>query len=99
QAIVWRDAVTMWFLKASGIADASGRAGKYPGRMEAESARLSGYVVKPVTPWETASGGQAVECPAVSCTATFKYDGESGRRDLTVRYFDVNSGAPNFNVY
>ena len=44
QAIVWRDAVTMWFFKASGIADSRGRVGTYPGRIEAESARLEGYV-------------------------------------------------------
>jgi alpha-glucuronidase len=99
QAIVWRDAVSTWFLQASGIADASGRVGNYPGRIEAESARLSGYVVKPVTPWETASGGKAIECPAASCTAIFKYDGGSGQRDLTVRYFDVNNGAAKFKVY
>jgi alpha-glucuronidase len=99
QAIVWRDAVSMWFFRASGIADASGRVGHYPGRIEAESARLTGYIAKPVTPWEAASGGEAVECPASSCTATFKYDGESGRRDLTVRYFDVNSGAAKFRVF
>ena len=29
-AIVWRDAVTRWFLRASGIADAKGRVGTYP---------------------------------------------------------------------
>ena len=40
QAEVWRDAVSNWFLRASGIPDAKGRVGHYPGRMEAESARL-----------------------------------------------------------
>ena len=38
QAEVWRDAVSNWFLRASGIPDAKGRVGNYPGRMEAESA-------------------------------------------------------------
>jgi alpha-glucuronidase len=66
--------------------------------MEAESAVLAGYVVKPVTPWEAASDG-AVECPTTSCTATFKYEGATGTHDLTVRYFDVNSGAAKFTVY
>ena len=37
QAVVWRDAVTNWFLRASGIPDAKGRVGNYPGRFEAES--------------------------------------------------------------
>ena len=31
QAIVWRDAVTRWFHRASGIADARGRVDNYPG--------------------------------------------------------------------
>ena len=62
QAEVWRDAVSNWFLRASGIPDAKGRVGNYPGRMEAESARLDGYKTIDVTPWEAASGGKAVEC-------------------------------------
>ena len=47
-AIVWRDAVISWFLKASGIADAKGRAGHFPGRFEAEAMRLDGYAAKDV---------------------------------------------------
>jgi alpha-glucuronidase len=46
QAIVWRDAVTNWFQKASKIADAKGRVGHYPGRTEAESMELDGYTVR-----------------------------------------------------
>jgi len=98
QAIVWRDAVTMWFFKTSSIADAKGRVGTYPGRMEAEAAGLTGYVATPVTPWETASGGTAIECKAASCTATFKYTGEAGWRDLVVQYFDTNMGVARFRV-
>ena len=75
----------MWFFKASGIADSQGRVGTYPGRQEAEAARLDGYVVKHVTPWETASGGQAVECTAATCTATFTYNDAAGWRDLIVQ--------------
>ena len=45
QAQVWRDAVTNWFFRESGIADAKGRVGHYPGRIEAESMRLEGYTV------------------------------------------------------
>ena len=96
QAIVWRDAVTMWFFKASGIADSRVRVGTYPGRIEAESARLEGYAVKDVTPWEAASGGKAVECSAQSCSATFIYNGAAGWRDLVVQYFDTNAGASHF---
>jgi alpha-glucuronidase len=98
QAIVWRDAVSRWFHRASGIADASRRVDNYPGRMEAESATLAGYVVKAVTPWETASGDGAVECLAATCTATFRYTGAPGPRDLAVQYFDVNSGTAHFRV-
>ena len=62
-AIVWRDAVVQYFLKLSGIPDEKGRAGHYPGRLEDEDARLTGYKVIDVTPWEDASGGRAVTCP------------------------------------
>ncbi len=111
QAIVWRDGVTRWFHRASRIADAKGRVDNYPGRIEAEDAKLSAYVVKAVTPWETASGTGAVEClppspipgqPAAagpaSCTAEFKYTGATGARDIVVQYFDVNTGAARFRV-
>jgi hypothetical protein len=49
-------AVSNWFLRESGIADAKGRVGHYPGRFEAESMQLQGYEVKDVSPWEAASG-------------------------------------------
>ena len=98
QAIVWRDAVTRWFHRASGISDARGRVDHYPGRMEAENAQLNGYVVKAVTPWETASGTGAVECQSPRCTAAFKYAGPSGTRDIVVQYFDVNTGAAQFRL-
>ena len=98
QAIVWRDAVTGWFFKASKIPDARGRVGNYPGRLEAESAALTGYRSVRVTPSEAASGETAVECPAMSCTATFRYDGAAGWYDVTVRYFDVNNGVARFRL-
>ena len=98
QAVVWRDAVSRWFHRASGIADASGRVGTYPDRIEAESATLTGYVRKTVTPWETASGEGAVDCPATSCTAAFQYAGPPGPRDIIVQYFDVNTGAARFRA-
>ena len=98
QAIVWRDAVAGWFFKASHIPDARNRVGNYPGRLEAESATLTGYSTLAVTPPESASGEKAVECRTASCTASFKFEGQSGWYDLTVRYFDVNSGAARFRV-
>ena len=61
-AIVWRDAIVQYFLKLSGIPDATGRAGHYPNRYEAEKANLFHYSVIDVKPWEDASGGKAVSC-------------------------------------
>ena len=58
-AIVWRDAIVQYFLKQSGIPDEKGRAGKFPGRLEAEDARLTGYKAIDVTPWEDASRRQS----------------------------------------
>ena len=98
QAIVWRDAVAGWFFKTSGIADSRGRVGAYPGRIEAESATLVGYRPVRVTPFEAASGETAVECPSGTCTATFRYGGNGGWYDLTIRYFDVNNGVARYRV-
>ncbi|MGB7265213.1 MAG: alpha-glucuronidase family glycosyl hydrolase [Terracidiphilus sp.] len=64
-AIVWRDAIVQYFLKQSGIPDALGRAGHFPGRLEAEDARLTGYTIFDVHPWEDASRGKAVTCGPV----------------------------------
>jgi len=61
-AIVWRDAIVQYFLKLGGIPDATGRAGHYPGRYEAEDAKLTGYTIVEVHPWEDASRGKAVTC-------------------------------------
>jgi alpha-glucuronidase len=99
QAQVWRDAVTNWFLRESGIADSKGRVGQYPGRVEAESMRLEGYTVVPVTPWESASGGQAVTCRgAAPCAASFQLSGPAGSYTLRIQYFDQNNGVAHFRV-
>ena len=98
QAEVWRDAVSNWFLRASGVPDAKGRVGNYTGRIEAESAGLDGYKAIDVTPWEAASGGRAVECTAAKCAATFRYNGAAGAFQVRVRYFDTNTGASRFRA-
>jgi alpha-glucuronidase len=98
QAEVWRDAVSNWFLRASGIADAGGRVGHHPDRFEAEALELEGYAAQPVTPWEGASGGQAVECAAARCSATLRYNGAPGWYELRVQYFDQNTGVARFRV-
>jgi len=90
QAQVWRDAVTNWFARASGIADAKKRVGNYPGRFEAEAMTLDGYTVQPVKPWEAASGGNAIGCAREQCTAGMRYDGAPGWYTLHVQYFDLN---------
>jgi alpha-glucuronidase len=99
QAQVWRDAVVSWFLKESGIPDAKGRAGRYPGRMEAEAASLEGYKAMDVTPWEAASGGKGVTCPAgAKCVAKFRYEGPEGWKTIAVQYFDQPNGEAMFRI-
>jgi alpha-glucuronidase len=102
-AIVWRDAIVQYFLKESGIPDAKGRAGHYPGRLEAEDARLAGYKVIEVTPWEDASGGKAVTCDSSSapkgCSAEWTYTGKAGRFDIAVQYFDLQGGVAHFTLH
>jgi alpha-glucuronidase len=99
-AIVWRDAICSWFQRESGIPDARGRAGHFPGRTEAEAMDLDGYAIKDVTPWEDASGGKAVACEGApkSCSASFVFHGVAGRYDIAVQYFDVNSGDGRFKL-
>jgi len=104
-AIVWRDAVVQYFWRLSGIADEQGRAGSFPGRLEAEDATLTGYQVIDVKPWEDASGGKAVECGSgpegaapQSCSAEWTYKGGAGVFDVAVEYFDLQGGAARFEV-
>lgn len=98
-AIVWRDAICEWFGKQSGIPDARGRVGHYPGRVEAEAMQLNGYVPVQVTPWEDASGGHAVVCKdAKGCSAVYAFNGQPGWYELRVEYFDENSGAAQFRL-
>ena len=99
-AQVWRDAVCNWFLRTSGIPDAKGRAGSFPGRVEAEAMKLEGYQVTEVKPWEAASGGKAVQClgPTRRCVVSFHYEGRPGWYNLNVQYFDQNNGASRFKL-
>ena len=97
-AIVWRDAVTRWFTKESGIPDALDRVDHYPGRIEAESMTLTGYTVVPVTPWETASDGKAVICNLPQCAVQTTWTGSDGWYDISVQYFDLLHGHSRFSV-
>jgi alpha-glucuronidase len=98
-AEVWRDAVCNWFLKTSGIPDEKGRAGRFPGRTEAESLVLEGYVAEDVTPWEAASGARAIRCPASRCAAALSFTGGAGWYDVVVQYFDQNNGVSRYRAY
>jgi len=97
-AIEWRDAICQWFLKESGIADAHGRAGKFPGRFEAELMKLDGYAVEDVTPWETASEGKAIGCGQAECSATMTWTGKSGWYRVSTRYFDEPDGVSTYRM-
>jgi alpha-glucuronidase len=98
-AIVWRDAVNEWFLRMSGIPDAAGRVGHYPDRIEAETMQSDGYTPVEVTPWETASGGKAVECNrAAACTLTAKLDKPAGTYRIAVQYFDIHPGTARYEL-
>ncbi len=87
-----------YFLKLSGIPDAKGRAGHYPGRLEAEDARLTGYKIIDVTPWEDASRGKAISCADKTCTAEWTFTGAPGNYDITAQYFDLPGGAAHFTL-
>jgi alpha-glucuronidase len=97
-AVVWRDAVTRWFNRMSGIPDADGRVGRYPGRIEAESMTLRGYAPVAVTPWETASGDGATICGEAECSAERTWEGPDGWYDVTVQYFDLPDGRSRFSL-
>jgi alpha-glucuronidase len=98
QAEVWRDAVCNWFMRESGIPDAKGRVGYYPGRAEAEDMKLESYTITDITPWEGASGGKGVTCPAPKCAASFEFHGKPNWYTVRVEYFDTNNGASHFTL-
>jgi alpha-glucuronidase len=98
-AIVWRDAVTKWFQKESGIPDKQGRVGNYPDRIEAENMTAAGYTPIDVKPWETASNSKAVVCnQPTGCTLTTTLDKPAGNYNITVQYFDYWSGKSKFSL-
>ncbi len=98
-SIVWRDAVTKWFQKESGISDKQGRVGSYPNRIEAENMTAEGYASVDVKPWETASNSKAAVCnqPA-GCTLTTTLNKAPGTYSIVVQYFDYWSGKSHFTL-
>jgi alpha-glucuronidase len=98
-AIVWRDAINNWFHRISGIDDAQGRVGHDPNRIEAEEMKAVGYQTVEVMPWETASGGKAVEChDASGCTLTTAITKPAGTYDIAVQYFDLWRGVSTYTL-
>ncbi|MBV9084287.1 MAG: glucosiduronase, partial [Acidobacteriaceae bacterium] len=98
-AIVWRDAVCNWFFRESKILDAQGRVGHHPDRIEAEAMSLDGYTVEPIEPWEDASGGKAISCPASKCAAVTKFERKAGWYKLSIQYFDQPNGVSHFELF
>jgi alpha-glucuronidase len=99
-AQVWRDAFCQWFLKMSGIPDATGQAGHYPNRIEAEAMELDGYEPLDIKPWETASGGKAAACTSKDGRGSLrsKYQGPPGKYDVQWMYFDQRDWAAKFKL-
>jgi len=98
-AIVWRDAVSRWFQRISGIEDKLGRVDHYPDRIEAEAMTAEGYSAIDVTPWETASNSKAAVCnQSATCSLTAKLDKPAGTYNIAVEYFDYWNGASHFDL-
>ena len=98
-AIVWRDALTRWFARMSGIPDDLHRVGNDPYRMVAPAMKLDGYTTVDVTPWETASDGKAVVCTGrAECSLSFTWEKPDGWYDIAVQYFDFRNGASQYTL-
>ena len=99
-AIVWRDAVNGFYANLSGIADAEGRVGSHPWRIEAESMKLEGYQPYGVSPSEMASGARAIVTAsnATAATATTRFPFSSGTYDVGVNYYDLLGGRSRYQL-
>lgn len=98
-AIVWRDAITRYFARMSGIPDDLHRVGNYPGRISSGQMTLDGYTPVEVKPWETASEGKAAECVGrAECSASLAWNGPDGWFNLAVDYYDLRTGASQFTL-
>ncbi len=98
-AIVWRDAITRYFYKMSGIPDKKGRVGHYPDRVIGADMKLDGYTPVKVTPWEDASHGEAEVCRGrAECTASTVLRRPAGVYNIGVQYFDLENGESTFQL-
>jgi alpha-glucuronidase len=99
EAIEWRDAITRWFYRESGIADDLGRVDHYPNRVAASQMQLDGYMPVDAHPWESASGGKAYVCENHAvCTASVRFTGPPGWYTVAVQYFDYREGVSTFGL-
>ncbi|XXH01508.1 hypothetical protein Hte_007868 [Hypoxylon texense] len=100
-AIVWRDSIAQFYHNISGIADAQGRVGNHPWRIEAETMELDGYKVTAVTPFEVASGLQIVQTidnsSAASVSTTLNFP--KGVYDVAVAYYDLYEGKASYELF
>ena len=98
-AIVWRDAITRYFHRMSGIPDDKGRVGHYPDRIPGATMQLTGYTSIPVTPWEATSDGVVEVCLHQSvCRASAVLGRPAGVYDIGVEYFDLPQGVSTFRL-
>lgn len=98
-SIVWRDAITRFFARTSGIPDDLHRVGNYPGRVAATDMTLDGYTPVDVTPWETAMGGKAVQCIGrAACSLSTTWNKPDGWYDIAVQYYDFRSGVSHYTL-
>jgi len=98
-AIVWRDAIDRWFRKMSGIPDDRHRIDHDPNRTTAAQMQLQGYTPIDVTPWETASNGQAYVCKdRTTCMASLRFQRPPGWYTIAVQYFDYRQGVSTFDL-
>lgn len=99
EAIEWRDAITRWFYRISGIPDEHGRVGHYPDRVTASQMRLDGYTPVEVHPWESASEGKAYVCENHAvCAASTTFIRPAGWYTVAVQYFDYHDGVSSFDL-
>ncbi|KAJ5690737.1 glycoside hydrolase family 67 protein [Penicillium macrosclerotiorum] len=100
-ALVWRDSVNTFYNVKCGIADEQGRVGNHPWRIEAEAMELEGYEAVSVTPFEAASGNQAiVAVPGVqSATAQTVVTFPSGLYDVAINYYDHLGGTSQYQIF
>ena len=98
-AIVWRDAVSRWFERISGVPDQLGRVGHYPDRIAATEMTTDGYTPVDAASWEVASNGKAMTCGrAEGCTLSTTINKAAGTYDVAVQYFDLRTGASRYEL-